>query len=130
MHLGESCERVAAMGGDPAIYAELGVIAPADLLRDANAVLEANVELGAWMHCNTATTFFRPVADGEHISTRGWVSEVSERNGNHFAVLDLLTVVDGTTPAVHYLHTVAWKLRRTEETRASVPSSPEADGTT
>ena len=119
--LDESCNWLAAAGGNAELYRDLGVIAPADLLRDANAVFASNVELDTWMHVATEATHFAPVCDGDFISTRGWVSEVYHRAGNDFAVLDLLTVLNGTEPAVHYRHTVAWGLRRS---KGSVRTSP------
>ncbi|HVE94363.1 MAG TPA: hypothetical protein VNB24_05535 [Acidimicrobiales bacterium] len=66
---------------------------PGWLLRYANWVLTANVELGPWIHVESVVRFFAPVRNSDVVETRAKVSDVYERQGHRFVDLDVLQVV-------------------------------------
>jgi hypothetical protein len=88
-----------------------GVAHPGWLILFANWALSQNVDLGPWIHVESATTHLDVVADGEALSVRGRVAELFERKGHEFVVLDLLYVVDGHRPVQQVRHTAIYRLR-------------------
>ena len=68
---------------------------PGWLLRYANWVLTANVELGPWIHVESAAQFFGTVHDGDLVETRALLTGVYERKGHRFVDLDVAQVVRG-----------------------------------
>lgn len=85
---------------------------PGWLLRYANRVLTANVELGPWIHVESAATFFAPVRDGDVVETRAIVTNIHERKGHRFVELDVLQVVRGMAVS-RTAHTAIYQPRGT-----------------
>ena len=127
--LSESVAWLAQLSGDPGAYHTLGVAPAVDPVRDANALFEANFELGPWLHVGTEATHLSPMREGEAVSTRGSVIDVYERHDNHFAVLDLMVVAERRRPVAHLLHTVVWKLAVARENGPGPEDLVAADAT-
>jgi len=103
----------ALVGGDLAIYRELGVAHPVWLLYFANALLASNVALGPWIHTASAVQNLSLLHDGERVSVRGKVAGLTERRGHELVDLDVLLVADGIQPVMHVRHTAIYRLRST-----------------
>ena len=107
--ISDSMQYMSTLGGNPGAYRRLGVAPPGDLIRDSNWILEANVELGPWIHAATNAVFYSPVTDDDLISTRGKVVDAYERNGHEYAVMDLQVVLNDWTVAMTVEHIVIWQ---------------------
>jgi hypothetical protein len=94
-----------------ALYREARVAHPAWLLRFANTVLAANVELGPWIHVASTAQHFAAVQDGERVTTRACVLDEYERKGHRFVELDVLVGV-GSRPAMRVHHTAIYEPRQ------------------
>ena len=84
---------------------------PGWLLRQANALLVANVTLGPWIHVGSDARHLGAVAVGASVSTRGRVVAAYEKKGHRFVELDVLSVADATTPVVAVRHTAIYEPR-------------------
>jgi hypothetical protein len=93
------------------IYEDDGIAHPGWLLRRANRLLAANVELGPWIHVESDVTNVGLVHDDDVVSTRGRVSRVWERSGHKFVELDVLVAVDDR-PVTYVTHTAIYEPRR------------------
>ncbi len=93
------------------IYEDEGIAHPGWLLRRANRLLAANVELGPWIHVESDVTNLGLVRDGDVVSTRGRVARVWERSGHKFVALDVLVTVD-EQPVTYVRHTAIYEPRR------------------
>ncbi|GIW40315.1 MAG: hypothetical protein KatS3mg076_0892 [Candidatus Binatia bacterium] len=93
------------------LYSEHGLAHPGFLLRAANAILVANVELGPWIHTGSAVRHLGLVADGDRISVRGRVRDEYERKGHRFVELDVLLVERSRGPVLSVLHTAIYRPR-------------------
>jgi hypothetical protein len=91
------------------IFAE-GIAHPGWLLRRANRILAANVELGPWIHVESEVTNLGLVRDDDVVSTRGRVTQVWERGGHKFVALDVLVAVD-ERPVMYVNHTAIYEPR-------------------
>jgi hypothetical protein len=78
------------------IYTTTAVAHPGWLLRFANSILAANVELGPWIHVESDVGFSGVVEDGQRIEVRGRVFGEYERHGHRFVELDVAVLADGT----------------------------------
>jgi hypothetical protein len=103
-------EYLDAIGETLPVYRTEKVAHPGWLLRRANRILSRNVEMGPWMHVESNVHNLAPVHDGEHISTRGVVSDVFERGGHKFVTLDVV-VYASDRPAVHIEHAAIYEPR-------------------
>jgi acyl dehydratase len=83
---------------------------PSVLLALANEILVRHVELGPWIHVASEVRKFAAVCDGDPISVRGIVTELYERKGHEFVVLDVAIVVNGRV-AEQVRHTAIWRPR-------------------
>lgn len=98
------------IGEDLAAYRHDRIAHPGYLLLSANSILVANVRLGPWMHVGSEVTHFGVVTDGDHVSTRGRITELFVRKGHQFAELDLMLVANDTRPAQHVRHTLIYQI--------------------
>lgn len=85
---------------------------PGYLIRFANSVLTANVQLGPWMHVESNAAFLREAHRGEHLSTRANVVAVFEKKGHRFVELEVLTVASGNEPVMLTRHVAIYEPRR------------------
>jgi acyl dehydratase len=88
-----------------------GLAHPGWLLRVANDLLAANVELGPWIHAGSVVNNLGVVVDGDRISARGTVVRQWERHGNHLVELDVILVANGCRTVTHIGHTAIYRLR-------------------
>jgi hypothetical protein len=110
-HASRMDETMALVGDDLPIYRELGVAHPVWLLYFANTLLAANVALGPWIHIASAAQNLGLLRDGERLSARGRIADLSERRGHQVADLDVLLVADGVRPVMHVRHSAIYWLR-------------------
>ena len=103
-------EYLDAISESLSIYRDEKIAHPGWLLRRANRILARNVELGPWMHVESHVHNHAVVRDGEHVSTRGVVTDVFERGGHKFATIDLV-VLANDRPAAHIEHTAIYEPR-------------------
>lgn len=68
------------------------VLQPGHLLRLADSILMANVELPPWMHVSSRARFFDLAHWDEPLSTRARVRDLFEKKGHRFVQLDVLVV--------------------------------------
>lgn len=87
-----------------------GCAHPAVSLALANEILLSHVELGPWIHVASEVRKFAAVRDGDPISVRGIVTELYERKGHEFVVLDVATFANGCV-AEQVRHTAIWRPR-------------------
>lgn len=92
------------------LFRDEGVAHPGWLLRYANYVLTANVQLGPWIHVESTVQFHSPVVDGETVETRALVTGEWERKGHRFVGLDVLQSVEGR-PVARTAHTAIYRPR-------------------
>jgi hypothetical protein len=85
---------------------------PGWLLRAANSILVANVELGPWIHTESRVRFLGPVGDGDEVETRARVAAVREQKGHQLVDLDVVQHVAGR-PIARVAHTAIFRLRGT-----------------
>jgi acyl-coenzyme A thioesterase PaaI-like protein len=76
------------------LYERDGIAHPAWLVRSANSVLAANVDLGPWIHVESRTRHHGVVTDGQLVSTRARVVGEYERKGHRFVDLDVWVLAD------------------------------------
>lgn len=74
------------------LFASEGVLHPGHLLRLADSVLMANIELPPWMHVSSRARFFDVAHWGEGLSARARLSALFEKKGHRFVQLDVLVV--------------------------------------
>jgi acyl dehydratase len=101
-----------------ALYREEGLAHPGWVLRDANYVLSANVQLGPWIHVGSRVRHHDVVGDGDLVSARALVTAEWERKGHRFVTLDVLHLATGpgaTAPRVvaRTEHTAIYRPRGT-----------------
>jgi acyl dehydratase len=73
-------------------FSERRIIHPGHMLRLADSVLSANVELPPWMHVSSRALFFAPVHWGDSVSVRARVISLFEKKGHRFVQLDVLAL--------------------------------------
>ncbi|HUQ40708.1 MAG TPA: hypothetical protein VM030_11190 [Acidimicrobiales bacterium] len=110
-HADRHPEFLAEIDDDLPLWRAERIAHPGFLMRQANFVLAQNVRLGPWVHLESITHHLGVVPDGSRVAVRGTVAREFERKGNRLVELDVLYVVDGTTPVLHVRHTAIWKLR-------------------
>ena len=101
------------------LYRDEGVAHPGWLLRMANWALSNNVRLGPWIHVGSQLQLHGAVEDGQRISVRSRVADVSERKGHRFVELDVLYVVDDVRVVAQCRHTSIYEPRAVRESAAS-----------
>lgn len=85
---------------------------PGWLLRFANGVLTANVQMGPWIHVESRIQLLGVVVGGDRVETRAIVTGAWERGGHRFVDLDVLQVV-GDRPVARVAHTAIYQPRGT-----------------
>jgi acyl dehydratase len=105
-------EYLSAIGEQAPLYRAEGIAHPGWLLRLANAILVANVELGPWIHVSSVSTHFGVLRDGQRVQTRAVVLDEYERKGHRFVELDVVMVADGERPVLRVRHTAIYEPRR------------------
>ncbi len=78
------------------------------LLRQANYVVDANLDLGPWIHVSSDVQHLGRVHDGESFSTRARVQKLYEKNRHDYADLDVVIVTD--RPVMRILHRAIYRL--------------------
>ncbi|MFN0148346.1 MAG: hypothetical protein ACKVT1_17740 [Dehalococcoidia bacterium] len=91
---------------------EGAVLHPGYIIRAANTILVQNVQLGPWIHVSSDVTHFAALRPGDGFSTRGRVTDLFERKGHSFVVLDLLMVAESGQPVVRVTHTAIYDVRK------------------
>jgi acyl dehydratase len=94
------------------LYRQEGVAHPGWLISLANYVLSSNVRLGPWIHVESTVSFSSLVHDGDRVSTRALVEEVTERKGHKFVTLDVAVIANDTEAVMHARHTAIYEPRR------------------
>ena len=94
------------------IYRERRIAHPGMLIAQANYILSSNVRLGPWIHVESDVHYCGLVGDGDHVSTRALVEDVTERKGHKFVTLDVAIVANGTVPVMQARHTAIYEPRR------------------
>lgn len=74
------------------LYVRERVLHPGHLLRLADSILMANVELPPWMHVSSRARFFDLAHWDEPLSTRARLGDLFEKKGHRFVQLDVLVV--------------------------------------
>ena len=74
------------------LFVENRIVHPGQLLRLADSILMANVELPPWMHVSSRVRFFDVARWGEPLSTRARLRDLFEKKGHRFVQLDVLVV--------------------------------------
>lgn len=98
------------------LYRERGVAHPGWLLRMANWALTRNVRLGPWIHVGSALQLYGVVEEGQRVSVRARVADVSDRKGHGFVDLDVVYVVGARVVATCH-HTSIYEPRAVRESR-------------
>ena len=101
------------------LYRADGLAHPGWLLRMANWALSHNVRLGPWIHVGSQLQLHGAIEDGQRISVRSRVADVSERKGHRFVELDVVYVVDGERVVAQCRHTSIYEPRAVRESAAS-----------
>ena len=101
------------------LYREEGLAHPGWLLRMANWALSNNVRLGPWIHVGSALQLHGAVEDGQRISVRSRVADVTERKGHRFVELDVVYVVDDERVVAQCRHTSIYEPRGVREAASS-----------
>ncbi len=97
---------------DHAAYADPEQVAhPGYLIRFANSVLDRTVRLGPWIHVESETQHFGVGHIGDLLTTRALVTELFERKGHQFVVLDVATFANDGRPIQRVKHTSIYQLR-------------------
>jgi acyl dehydratase len=120
-HAGRAHGFLGQLDDDHEVYGRDGLAHPGWLLRKANDVLAANVRLGPWIHVASAVANLGVVADGDRVTARARVANLSTRKGHELVELEVLLVVGSDRPVTHVRHTAIYRLRAPESgtTRAS-----------
>jgi hypothetical protein len=111
-----AAEYLDAIGETLALYRTEGWAHPGWLLRRANRILAANVELGPWIHVGSELRFFGVVRDGDSVWTRGKTVRAWEHRGHKFVTIDVLVGCDRGA-AMHAEHTAIYEPRQTADPR-------------
>ncbi|MGE0859979.1 MAG: hypothetical protein AB7I01_12945 [Gammaproteobacteria bacterium] len=103
----EAASFVAAMG-DAALAPYRDCLHPAWLLRQANYLVDRNLELGPWIHTASEVRHLGLARPGETLEVRGAVRELSVRNGHDHAAFDVY--IEGERPVMRVLHRAIYRL--------------------
>jgi acyl dehydratase len=109
---GERAAQRDLLSDDLALYDDLAVAHPGELIRAANAVLSHTVRMGPWIHVSSECTHLGLVPDGARVTTQARVIDRYERKEHHFVVLDVVSVHDGM-PVLAVRHTAIYAPRVT-----------------
>lgn len=110
----EGLEHIAATRGDAGLYDDGRIANAAWLLRRANYVLADNVQLGPWIHVESAVDFHGILRDGEEVQTRAVVADNFESKGHLIVVLDIQMVI-GSQTIMSGRHTAIYEPRQVRQ---------------
>ncbi|HEX6476120.1 MAG TPA: hypothetical protein VF005_02505, partial [Acidimicrobiales bacterium] len=100
-----------AVADNLAVYRGPDALAhPGWLLSLANYALAANVALGPWVHTASEVRHLGLVTDGDRISVRARVVDLSEARGHELVHLDVVMVV-GSRAVERVRHSAIYRLR-------------------
>jgi hypothetical protein len=111
-HAERAGEYLADIREELPLYVTDRIAHPAWVLRDANYVLSANVQLGPWIHVESSVQHHGVVEDGDEVSARAIVTAAWERKGHRFVTLDVLHLA-GERPVARTEHTAIYRPRGT-----------------
>jgi acyl dehydratase len=97
---------LATLGETLALYNDF--VHPAWLLRQANYLIDKNVELGPWIHVSSVVQHLGVVRPGEYLSVRGQVIELSTHKGNDYADFDIVILTDA--PVMRVRHRAIYRM--------------------
>jgi acyl dehydratase len=112
-HAENAGEYLAEVGERLPLYADHGVAHPGWLLRDANRVLSANVQLGPWIHVESVVQHHGLVHDGDAVHALATVTREWERKGHRFVELDVGLIANGDRHVARVVHTAIYSPRPT-----------------
>ena len=95
-----------------AIYTELGLVHPRDVLRSCNFVISRNVLLGPWIHTGSRVQHLRAVPVGNVLSVRARITGNYEHKGHCFVEIDALVLAERSTPVARVAHTAIYRPRQ------------------
>jgi acyl dehydratase len=95
-----------------AIYQELGLVHPRDILRSCNFVISRNVVLGPWIHTGSEIRHFAAVPVGSTLSVCARVTGNYEHKGHRFVEVDALVLTGETVPVARISHTAIYRPRQ------------------
>ena len=95
-----------------AIYTELGLVHPRDILRSCNFVISRNVLLGPWIHTGSRVQHLRAVPVGNVLSVRARITGNYEHKGHRFVEIDALVLAERSTPVARVAHTAIYRPRQ------------------
>ena len=101
------------------LYRDERVAHPGWLLRMANWALSHNVRLGPWIHVGSELQLHGAIEEGDRVSVRSRVADVSERKGHRFVELDIVYVADGERVVAQCHHTSIYEPRGVREATSS-----------
>jgi acyl dehydratase len=101
------------------LYRDERVAHPGWLLRMANWALSYNVRLGPWIHVGSSLQLHGAVEEGDRLSVRSRITDVSDRKGHGFVDLDVLYVATGERVVAFCRHTAIYEPRGVRESAAS-----------
>ena len=106
---GEHNSFCTAMGDQRAIYQT--AIHPAWLLRQANIIVDRNIDLGAWIHTESEVANLGLAPVNEPIQIRAQLLELFDRKNNEYVDLDVLMLVAGDEhrPVLRAMHRAIYK---------------------
>lgn len=107
------------IGEELDLYTDQGVAHPGWLLRDANYVLSANVELGPWIHVESDTQHHGLVGDGDVVTARATVTREWEHKGHRFVELEVALIANTDRLVARVTHTAIYRPRAPEGTADS-----------
>jgi acyl dehydratase len=93
------------------LYRDERVAHPGWLLRMANWALSHNVRLGPWIHVGSSLQLHGCVENGDRVSVRSRIVDVSDRKGHGFVDLDVLYVATGERVVASCRHTAIYEPR-------------------
>jgi len=107
----DASEFLRAMQDEHAVYRD-GVLHPAWLLRQANLIVDRNVDVGPWIHVESDVQNYARGFNERPIEIRAQVVELFERKGHDYADLDvvLLDGDDTDRMLMRVLHRVIYRL--------------------
>ncbi|MSR14050.1 MAG: hypothetical protein EXR86_05670 [Gammaproteobacteria bacterium] len=97
---------LATLGETLPLYADIAH--PAWLLRQANYLIDQNLELGPWIHVSSVVQHLGVVGAGERLEVRGQVIELSTHKGNDYADFDIALMTD--RPVMRVRHRAIYRM--------------------
>lgn len=100
---------------DDSPVAELGLVHPGTLLRQANFILSTNVLLGPWIHVGSVAHHLAPVAVDDVVSVQGVVKANYEHKGHRFIDVDVVMVGADGAPRCWLEHRAIYEPRQVRQ---------------